>query len=132
MVSAITILICLVHDEWHTSIGTWNKMDLSVGQIISCSVPLCIQEICFSHASLGLQKKKNNIKKRNKNDELAVEVFFGVGDSDGQDRCIWQSKARRAIGLIQILFYLHLKPQSHFQKHFGRNLLVRELLCHKR
>ena len=63
MVSAITILICLVHDEWHTSIGTWNKMDLSVGQIISCSVPLCVQEICFSHASLGLQKKKKQHQK---------------------------------------------------------------------
>lgn len=59
MVSAITILICLVHDEWHTSIGTWNKMDLSVGQIISCSVPLCVQEILL-HASLGLKKKKKN------------------------------------------------------------------------
>ena len=90
------------------------------------AVPLCVQEICFSHASLGLQKKK-------KKDELAVEIFFGVRDSDGQDRCIWQNKVRRrAIWLIQILFYLHLKPQSHFQKHFGRNLLVRELLSHKR
>ena len=134
MVSAITILICLVHDEWHTSRYLEQDGSFSWTDYILFSrmaVPLCVQEICFSDASLGLQKQTN--KQTNKNDELAVEVFFGVGDSDGQDRCIWQNKGRRrAIWLLQVLFHLHLKPQSHFQKYFGRNLLVRELLCHKR
>ena len=48
-----------------TPVGTWNKMGLSVGQIISCSAGwLCVQEICFSDASLGLQKQKQTNKKR--------------------------------------------------------------------
>ena len=68
MVSAITILICLVHDEWHTSRYLEQDGSFSWTDYILFSrmaVPLCVQEICFSDASLGLQKQKQTNKKRN-------------------------------------------------------------------
>lgn len=67
MVSAITILICLVHDEWHTSRYLEQDGSFSWTDYILFSrmaVPLCVQEICFSDASLGLQKQKQTNKKR--------------------------------------------------------------------
>ena len=71
MVSAITILICLVHDEWHTSRYLEQDGSFSWTDYILFSrmaVPLCVQEICFSDASLGLQKQTNKQTNKNRTD----------------------------------------------------------------
>lgn len=48
---------------------------------------------------------------------LAMEVFFGVGESAGQDRCLWQNEARRrVVWLIQIPALPSLKTSVSFPK----------------
>lgn len=67
-----------------------------------------VQRICFAQPGPGVLQN-----------EIAVEVFSRVGESGGQDGCLWQNEAGEGLpDLCKFLFFLPSEPSVSFPRAF--------------